>query len=101
MKSKLSLIRALLAKIVEDIDTGNSTIDDAQYEDILEQVSFFTQASTKYSKYQACKYLGISRSTFDGLVREGKLPPGKKQQGFKEIFWTRSTLDKYRSANQQ
>ena len=45
-----------------------------------------TNTENKYSKYQSCKYLGISRATFDRYVKEGLIPPGKKQQGFKEIF---------------
>ena len=84
--SKLRLVRDLLAKIIEDIDAGNSNISDDQYDSIIEQISFFSNANTKYSKYQACKFLGISRATFDNKVREGLIPPGRKQQGFKEIF---------------
>ena len=84
--SKLRLVRDLLAKIIEDIDAGNSNISDDQYDSIIEQISFFSNANTKYSKYQACKFLGISRATFDNKVREGLIPAGKKQQGFKELF---------------
>ena len=84
--SKLQLVRDLLAKIIQDIDAGNSNISDDQYDSIIEQISFFSNANTKYSKYQACKFLGISRATFDNKVREGLIPPGRKQQGFKEIF---------------
>jgi hypothetical protein len=29
------------------------------------------------------------------LVSEGKLPKGKKQAGFKELFWIRRDLDDY------
>ena len=96
---KLQIIRDLLAKIVEDIDAGNSNLSEDQYNDIIEQISFFSNANTKYSKYQACKYLGISRATFDNKVREGLIPLGKKQQGFKELFWLKSDLDKYKNCN--
>lgn len=47
------------------------------------------------SKYEAYSYLNISRAKFDNLVKEGKLPKGKKQQGFKELSWTKGDLDKY------
>ena len=30
------------------------------------------------SKYEAYSYLNISRAKFDNLVKEGKLPKGKK-----------------------
>ena len=46
---KLQIIRDLLAKIVEDIDSGNSNLSEDQYNDIIEQISFFSNASTKYS----------------------------------------------------
>lgn len=47
------------------------------------------------SKYEACRYLNISRSTFDAYVKDGKLPKGKKRIGFKELAWTKKELDKY------
>ena len=40
----------------------------------------------KLSKEQAYKYIGKKRATFDNLIREGKLPKGKKEVGFKELF---------------
>lgn len=99
--SKLQLVRDLLAKIIEDIDAGNSNISDDQYDSIIEQISFFSNANTKYSKYQACKFLGISRATFDNKVREGLIPPGRKQQGFKEIFWLKKDLEEYKRSNEK
>ena len=44
------------------------------------------------SKEQACIYLNMSRSRFDDLVRQGKLPKGKKRAGFKELFWYKDEL---------
>ena len=86
---KLQVIRDLLYKIIEDIDAGNSNISDDQYDSIIEQINFLSNSNTKYSKYQACKFLNISRATFDNKVREGLIPPGRKQQGFKEYFGLR------------
>lgn len=82
----LTLIRDLLAKIVDDIDAGNSNLSDEQYDEILDQISFFSDAKSKFSKYQAAKFLHISRATFDNYVKAGKLPEGRQQQGFKEKF---------------
>lgn len=98
---KLQIIRDLLAKIVEDIDAGNSNLSDDQYNDIIEQISFFSNSNTKYSKYQACKYLNISRATFDNKVKEGLIPPGRKQQGFKELFWFKKDLEEYNRLNKK
>lgn len=47
------------------------------------------------SKYQACQYLNVSRATFDNLVKDGFLPEGKHQAGFKEKYWRRSDILKY------
>jgi len=44
------------------------------------------------SKDEACSYLNLSRSRFDDLVREGKIPKGKKRQGFKELIWYKDEL---------
>lgn len=37
----------------------------------------------------------MSRATFDNYIREGKLPKGKKEAGFKELFWIKKELDEY------
>ncbi|MCI6614893.1 MAG: hypothetical protein MSC51_03540 [Mollicutes bacterium] len=51
------------------------------------------------SKYQAFNYLHISRASFDNLVKENKIPKGKKQQGFTEKFWFKKDLDLYKKNN--
>ena len=40
-------------------------------------------------------YLDVSRSTFDKLVKDGKLPKGQKKMGFKELSWTKEQLNQY------
>lgn len=47
------------------------------------------------SKIQACDYLGVSRATFDNYVRDGFIPKGIKQEGFKELSWHKVDLDLY------
>lgn len=96
---KLQVIRNLLAQIVEDIDAGNSNISDDGYDDIIAQISMITQGNSKYSKYQAMKYLGMSRATFDNHVRAGEIHAGRKQLGFKELFWLKSDLDEFNKNN--
>ena len=98
---KLQVIRDLLYKIIEDIDAGNSNISDDQYDSIIEQINFLSNSNTKYSKYQACKFLNISSATFDNKVREGLIPPGRKQQGFKELFWLKKDLEEYNRSNKK
>jgi len=47
------------------------------------------------SKIQAYDYLGVSRATFDNYVRDGFIPKGTKQEGFKELSWSKADLDIY------
>lgn len=88
----LNVIKQLLLKIVDDIDTGNSNLTE---EELLETVSTLKRLSDKsrMSKYSACRHLNISRATFDNYVREGKLPKGKHSIGFKELHWSETELD--------
>jgi len=39
--------------------------------------------------------LNVSRATFDKYVKEGRLPQGIKEAGFKEKFWRQKDLDLY------
>ena len=89
----LSIIRKLLAKILDDIDAGNSNITEEEGNQIIEMLSSITD--DRMSKYQACQYLNVSRATFDNLVRDGFIPEGKHQAGFKEKYWRRSDILKY------
>lgn len=68
-----SIIRTLLQKFIDDIDSDNPDY--------------------RMSKVQACDYLGVSRATFDNYVRDGFIPKGIKQEGFKELSWQKSDLD--------
>ena len=95
--NKLKLTKELLLEIVNSIDENSSYINQEQYEELLSTVNFMTQENVKYSKYQAINYLNISRATFDNYVADGKIPKGRKQQGFKEIFWLKSDLDKFKN----
>ena len=87
----LKVIRDLLAKIVDDIDTGNSNIPESQQHEILDYLTKLHNPEDKLSKYQAIKYLNdngikICRASFDNYVKEGKLPKPKHEAGFKENF---------------
>lgn len=33
---------------------------------------------------------------FDKMIKEGKIPKGKKRQGFKELSWTKEQLNNYK-----
>lgn len=91
----LRVIRELLAKIVSDIDAGNSNITEVEAMELAKVLQSYTDKTQKMSKYQACQYLNVSRATFDNYVREGVLPRGKKEAGFKELFWTEKDLAEF------
>ena len=89
----IKIIKEILLKIIDDIDTGNSNLSSEECEEVIEYLSGITNKNEKLSKYQACKYLKISRATFDNYVRAGKIPKGRKQIGFKELYWYKKDLD--------
>lgn len=92
----LPLIKKLLLEVVEDIDAGNSNADEAELIQIANVLKELLRKDKPMSKYQAYTYLNMSRAKFDNLVSEGKLPAGKKVQGFKELFWFEKDLKKYK-----
>ena len=92
----LKVIRNLLEKIISDLDAGNSNITEEEALKLTKVLQSYTDKTVKMSKYQACQYLNISRATFDNYVREGRLPRGKKEAGFKELFYTQKDLDAFK-----
>lgn len=90
MKALAKLITKLLRETADKIDTGNCELSDSEAMEIMSVLSH--QAM---SKEDACIYLNLSRSRFDDLVREGRLPKGRKRRGFKELRWYKDELDRY------
>ena len=87
----LIIIINLLFKIIDDIDAGNSNLSEFEQGEVLEFISRMTNKQEKLSKYQSLKYINdsgikLSRATFDNYIKDGKLPKGRHQVGFKEIF---------------
>lgn len=91
----LSVIRTLLQKFIDDIDTGNSNICYEDQSKILSMLCNIANNDQRMSKLQAAEYVGVCRSTFDNLVKDGFIPKGKKQDGFKELSWSKIDLDIY------
>lgn len=91
----IKIIRKLLLQIVDNIDTGNTNLTEEESIETLKVLSRLVNKTDRLSKYSACKYLNISRAKFDNLVREGKLPRGKHDIGFKELSWNKKELDEY------
>lgn len=82
------LVVKYMREVADKIEVGTSEISESQAIDILRIV-----AHEVMSKEQACSYLNLSRARFDDLVREKKLPKGKKRVGFKEKVFYKDELD--------
>lgn len=80
-------VSKLLRQIADKIDGGTCELDEEQAMNIMATIGH-----EPLSKDAACSYLNISRSKFDSLVADGKLPKGKKRRGFKELVWFRDEL---------
>lgn len=85
---KKLLIRSLRS-LAKDIENDNCEITESEAMDILSVINH-----QPMSKDQACEYLNLSRSKFDDLVREGKIPKGRKVKGFKELRWYKDEIQK-------
>lgn len=90
----LKQIKEILNQIIDNIDAGNSNIDENDEQHIIDCLRKYTHKDEGMSKYSACQYLNVSRAKFDNMVREGELPEGKKIIGFKEKRWYKKDLDK-------
>lgn len=97
----LKIIRSLLLQIIDNIDVGNSNLSEDEAIQTIKYLKELTDKEKRLSKYQACQYLNISRATFDNYIKEGKLPKGKKQLGFKELSWAKKVLDEFIKNNKQ
>lgn len=97
----VELIKKYLLKIVDDIDAGNSNLTEEESIELVNRLKELTNRQKRLSKYEACKYLNVSRATFDNYVREGKLPRGAKEAGFKELSWAIKELDEFITNNRK
>ena len=87
----MEFIRKAVAKYLRELadkfDAGNTNISEEQSIQLLSLL-----ANEELSKDQACSFLNIQRSKFDKLVREKRLPKGRKVRGFKELRWNKNDL---------
>ena len=82
------LVVKYLKEAIERIESDDCELCDEEAMDILRVISHRSM-----SKEQACTYLNLSRSRFDDLVRERKIPKGRKITGYKELRWYQDELD--------
>lgn len=89
----MNIIKKELVKILrglaDNIDAGNTEIDEEQAIQIMKLV-----AHRPLSKEQAALHLNMSTSQFDKYIREGYFPKGRKKLGWKEKVWYEDEIDK-------
>ena len=89
----LKVVARMLRSIADKIDDGSISSNPEETMQVMETIKGFVDKEKRLSKYEACRHLNISRATFDNYVREGKLPKGQKQAGFKELSWSYKDLN--------
>lgn len=82
------LIIKYLKDIIRRLEDNDCELSESEAMDILKIINH-----KPMSKESACLYLNISRSKFDAMVREGKLPKGRKRIGFRELVWWEDELE--------
>jgi len=90
------LLSDSLRNFADMIDAGNTNASEEELLELCDTIGFMINPESKLSKYQAIKFLGISRATFDNYITKGLIPKGMEQQGFKEKFWYKRDLVKFK-----
>ena len=88
-----ALLKSLLQKFIDDIDQDNCNLSLEKQSELFSILCSIANPEQRMSKMQACDYLGVSRATFDNYVKDGFIPRGYKQEGFKELSWNKADLD--------
>lgn len=90
----IEVLRNLFQQLINDIDSGNSNISEEDQQKIIDFIQEIT--SPELSKVESANYIGVCRATFDNYISKGWIPKGHKRQGFNELRWYKSDLDKWK-----
>lgn len=93
MDDVLKAIDDTLMEIHERIASGRCLTTRQQNVRILGFLKLIANKDERISKHRACEYVGVSRATFDRMVKTGKLPKGKHTAGWNELSWSYKELD--------
>ncbi len=92
MAEKINILRSLLQKAIDNIDAGNSNLTDEEMDGVVETIRKIAEKDVTMTKEQVCRYLNVSRATFDNYVKYGWMPKGKKELGG-VLRWRRKEID--------
>lgn len=95
ISEELQMIDSLLMEFHERIQSGRCLTSSLQNKMMLKFLHEIANKDEPISKAEACGYVHVSRATFDRLVKEGRMPKGKKRKGWTELVWYEKDLDKY------
>ena len=88
----LNIIKEILIQLVNDIDSGNSNISEKEQ---LKLLDIFKEINKKeLSAFEACDYIGVSKSTFYNYINKGLIPKGIKVSG-KGVIWYKNDLENF------
>ncbi len=77
-----------ISEVLGKIKAGTCEMTDTE---AMELVSIFSHEPM--SKEEASLYLNLSPSRFNALMKEGKIPQGRKRRGWNELCWYKDELD--------
>lgn len=89
----MNLLIKLVEQLLNDMKSGNSNISEKEQLELINIIE--RMLSQELSKTEAADYIGVCKATFDNYIKKGLIPEGTKRQGFKELSWKKSDLDKY------
>lgn len=95
ISKELQMLDDALMEIHDRIRSGRCLTNKQQTQRMIDFLHLVANKDEGMSKYQACRYVGLKRPTFDRYVAAGKLPKGQKRAGFTELFWYAKDLDKF------
>lgn len=81
----LNIIKLMLKQILDDLDSGNSSISENEQEEILDLLERINRK--EYNKTQAADYLGVSVGTIDNYISRKLLPEGVKIRGGNKVWY--------------
>ena len=94
ISEELQMIDSLLMEFHERIQSGRCLTTKLPNTMMLTFLHHIANNDAPISKAAACGYVKVSRATVDRLVKEGRLPKGKKRKGWTELVWYEKDLDK-------
>ena len=94
--SRKTIIIKMLRTLADNMENDkqpkyNSNLTEEEMDTLLED--YARMNDEKLNKVHACRFLNMSRATFDRRIAEGKIPRGKKEAGWKELYWSKRELE--------